>query len=185
MPTILVTTYYYLVFYRLVDSSENSECKAFLIYARDILGVNVLFSSANLNKLEKIMTRVGRDLSGSSDYILKMDTDEYLAVYDEDSHVLKPSLIKQYRSELLKNLTKPEDHTMCARFVSDSVPAKDVCAKDISAGPHLFPYHSVYSSSRYKAIYDSRYIHKYKINLGGHSHFLGGDCINKGEKQSS
>jgi hypothetical protein len=82
------------------DSSTTPDAIAFLIYARDILGVNVLFSDANLNALEKIMHRIGLMLSGSSDYIIKMDTDKYLAVFDEESKTLKSSLAKQYLKQL-------------------------------------------------------------------------------------
>ena len=168
-----------------VDSSTNPHCKSFLLYARDILGVNVLFSRANLNQLEKLMTRIGFDLSGSSDYIIKMDTDEYLAVYDEDTSTLKPSLANQYLSQLMKNVSKPEDQRACIRFVQNSVPTKDLCNKDINTAPHLFPFQSAYSLPFYKAIYDSRYIHKYGINLRGHSHRFGDDCVNKGEGQNA
>ena len=65
----------------IIDSSTNTHCISFLRYARDILGVNVLFSDANLNQLESIMTDIGAKISGSSDFILKVDIDEFLTVY--------------------------------------------------------------------------------------------------------
>ena len=115
-----------------VDSSTNPQCQSFLLHARDNLGVNVIFSSANLNQLEEIMTRIGNDLSGSSDYIIKMDADEYLAVYDDDSNTLKPSLANQYLSQLMKNVSKPDDEQACVRFVQSSIPTKDLCGNDIN-----------------------------------------------------
>jgi hypothetical protein len=156
---------------------------AFLVYARDILGVNVLFSNANLNALEKIMTRIGLMLSGSSDYIIKMDTDEYLAVYDEESNTLKSSLAKQYLKQLMTNVTKPEDQTMCTRFVQYTSPSKDICDNDADAAPYLFPLKEMQVLPWFKAVIDTRHIDKYRINLGGHSHSHLGfddDCVDKG-----
>jgi hypothetical protein len=165
------------------DSSTTPDAIAFLIYARDILGVNVLFSDANLNALETIMTQIGHMLSGSSDYIIKMDTDEYLAVYDEKSKTLKSSLAKHYLKQLLTNVTKREDQTMCIRFVQGTSPSKDICDNDADAAPYLFPLTEMGVVPHFKAVIDARHIDKYGVNLGGHSHsHLGFDdrCVDKG-----
>ena len=57
----------------ILDSSTDTRCISFLRYARDSLGVNVLFTDVNLNQLESITTKIGKDICGSSDLILKMD----------------------------------------------------------------------------------------------------------------
>merc|ERR1711862_572724 len=76
----------------IVDSSINPKCISFLRYARDILGANVLFSDADLNELEGVLTLIGKHVSGSSDFIIKMDTDEFLTVYDPVNKNLTTSI---------------------------------------------------------------------------------------------
>jgi hypothetical protein len=122
-------------------------------------------------------------LSGSSDYIIKMDTDEYLAVYDEESNTLKSSLAKQYLKQLMTNVTKPEDQTMCTRFVQYTSPSKDICDNDADAAPYLFPLKEMQVIPSFKAVIDTRHIDKYRINLGGHSYSHLGfadNCVDKG-----
>lgn len=145
--------------------------------------MNVLFSDVNLNALEKLMTRIGLMISGSSDYIIKMDTDEYLAVYDEQSRTLKSSLAKQYLRQLMTNVSKPVDPKMCTRFLQWTSPSKDLCNNDADAAPYLFPLKEIEVLPGFKAVFDSRYIDKYRVNLGGHApSFLGfdDDCVNQG-----
>lgn len=64
----------------IIDSSTNPLCISFLKHTRDILGANVIFSNANLNELENIMTKIGSILGGSADFVVKVDTDEFLTV---------------------------------------------------------------------------------------------------------
>ena len=46
------------------------------------LGSLLIFKEANLNELESIMTENAKIIGGSSDVVIKMDTDEFLAIYD-------------------------------------------------------------------------------------------------------
>lgn len=62
----------------IIDGSTDEKCVSFLKQARDELGVNVIFSKAGLNDLDKYLSQLGRDLGPSSDVILKMDSDEFL-----------------------------------------------------------------------------------------------------------
>lgn len=142
----------------------------------------MLFSNANLNELEDIMTEIGNNLSGSSDLIIKMDTDEFLAAYDEKSKEIKASIVRQYLLDLKNDVTPPEDLKMCTRFVQKTVSSRDICDKDINAPPYLFPLGGLIDSAwQFKAVFDSRFIHKYGVGLGGHAHQFGEDCVNKGQ----
>ena len=145
----------------------------------------MLFSHAKLNELTDIMTNIGNNLSGSSDYILKMDTDEFLMVSHEETNELKPSLVKKYLSNFRNNTSHPlsynkEDPNMCVRFVQDSQPSKDLCDKNSKPRADMFPLSLPHFNPRFKAVFDSRFIHEYGINLGGHALNHAENCVDKG-----
>jgi len=179
----------------ILDSSGHPSCISFLRYARDTLGANVIFSNANLNELENVMTDIGEALSGSADFIMKMDTDEYLTVYDKSTNMMKTS-VRSYLADFASNPTHPlhEDNLVVGYF-QNSIPNKEVCAKNIYATPENFavgavmtgtspkfvfdPFKIFHSSRKsYKAVFDARKIFLSKhggthINLGGHGESFG------------
>ena len=67
----------------IIDGSTDDHCTWFLLHARDSLGVNVIFSPADLNEIEKELNVVMGSVAGSSDFMIKLDTDEFVALYDE------------------------------------------------------------------------------------------------------
>lgn len=109
-------------------------------YARDSLGVNVLFSDANLNQLASIMTKIGQDIGGSSDLILKVDTDEFLVIHDNTTNTLTTSF-----SDYLSGFARNENHPL--RLVDSSrvgylqlaMASEKVCEKDIHYTPDKYP----------------------------------------------
>jgi len=69
-----------------IDGSTDARCVEFLQkQARDEWGVNVIFSQANLNHLSTILTQVAHTLAPTADVIIKMDSDEFLAVDNSDT----------------------------------------------------------------------------------------------------
>jgi len=158
----------------IVDSSTNPKCISFLRYARDVLGANVIFSDADLNELEGVLTRIGGHASGSSDFIIKMDTDEFLTVYDQVNKNLTTSI-----STYLSGFTTNERHDLHrpgptrVSFVQGSFPSKDICDKNIYSTPELFPLRDLQPADWFKAVFNSRV--PFRINLGGHAHNPGRD----------
>jgi len=76
----------------------------------------VLFTDANLNQLESIMTKIAKDIGGSSsdDLILvKVDMDEFLAIHDNSTNKLTTSI-----SDYLSGFAKNEKHPL--RLVDNS-----------------------------------------------------------------
>lgn len=124
----------------ILDSSTDTGCISFLRYARDSLGVNVLFTDANLNQLESIMTKIGKDIGGSSDLILKLDTDKFLAIHDNSTNTLTTSI-----SDYLSGFAKNEMHPLClvdnsrVGYIQAAMPLEEVCQKDIYSTPDKFP----------------------------------------------
>jgi len=68
----------------IIDSSTDKHCTSFLMHARDSFGVNVLFSPADLSQVETELNTVMGHLAGSSDFMIKVDTDDFVALYDEN-----------------------------------------------------------------------------------------------------
>ena len=73
----------------------------------------MLFTDANLNQLESIMTKIAKNIGGSSDLILKVDTDEFLAIHDNSTNKLTTSI-----SDYLSGFAKNEKHPL--RLVDNS-----------------------------------------------------------------
>jgi len=152
----------------IIDGSKDPRCISFLRYARVILGVNVIFSDANLNELESIMSQIGKEIGGSSDYIIKVDTDEFLQVYDKETKSLKSSHMSQY----LKELSISSSESTYLGYVQSSYPSRVACSKvveDSSVSTIDFPLDEVREAvTMYKKIYNSNTIFETGINLGGH-----------------
>ena len=154
----------------ILDSSTDTRCISFLRYARDSLGVNVLFSDANLNQLEGAMTKIGKEIAGASDYIMKFDTDEFLVVYDENTQTLTTSV-----SDYLAKFKLASGDSRVG-YVQNSIPSREVCSKDVHSTPEKFPligfdFIGKGEKSRFKMVYDAKILlnKKRKINLGGHA----------------
>ena len=159
----------------ILDSSTDTRCKSFLRYARDSLGANVLFTDANLNQITSIMTKIGRDIGGSSDLILKVDTDEFLTVHDDSTNTLTASL-----SDYLSGFAKNEKHPLRlvdnsrVGYKQSSMPSKEVCKKDIYSTPEQFSLGPIefVGNSYFKEVSESKQMAmgRTNINLGGHAH---------------
>ena len=66
----------------IIDGSDLSEVRDFLNRVRDNLGVRVIFSKADLNGMTAEMNRVFTIVKPMSDFIIKLDTDEFLTLRD-------------------------------------------------------------------------------------------------------
>jgi len=174
-----------------VDSSTDSRCTSFLRYARDILGANVLFTNTNLVDMERLLTNIGKQIAGSSDIILKMDTDELLTVYNNKTNMLSPNSIQEYLSGFVGNETHPLHLNGNSRvgYVQSGFAKEEVCRDNLY--PSLDKYFlgnldyqayfkMVHDSKTQltpkkrnnKMVYDSKTLltsNKMIINLGGHA----------------
>jgi len=133
-----------------------------------------MFSDANLNQLEQIMTDIGVNIGGSSDVIIKMDTDEYLFVHDNRTNTLASTLISDYLSGFANDENHPLRLQGNARvqYVQGSVASEKVCKDDIHALPDKFPLGPIaLAENWFKMVYDSKEVQmgRSRINLGGHA----------------
>lgn len=158
-----------------IDASTNPKCVSFLRYARDVLGANILFNNANLNQLEVLITRLASDIRGSSDFIMKVDTDEFLGVYDNNTTTALSVDVMEYLAGFATNNNHPlrrlqeKGHSRFG-YAQPSIPSRHVCEGNIYATPDQFPLGEMVSvdafNPGFKAVYSSR--HKFAVNLGGH-----------------
>ena len=126
------------------------------------------------------MTKIGQDIGGSSDLILKVDTDEFLVIHDNTTNTLTTSF-----SDYLSGFARNENHPL--RLVDNSrvgylqlaMPSEKVCEKDIHSTPDKFPLTPVHflGTHDYKMVYESKgmVMGAYDINLGGHASKLHND----------
>lgn len=171
----------------ILDGSNDPRCISFLVFARDNLGVNVIFTPANLNQLAGELSLVGRGVAGSADVIMKMDADEYLAFYEDDQKCRDPGAIvnascplspyaassflrnhKNHLATIGKDLA-PKIGALSMGYSSFSVPDRETCENqkgDKSIGLMKFGGVSHFPGGTVKTVMDARLLTK--IDLGGH-----------------
>jgi len=160
-----------------VDSSTDSRCTSFLRYARDILGANVLFTNTNLVDMERLLTNIGKQIAGSSDIILKMDTDELLTVYNNKTNMLSPNSIQEYLSGFVGNETHPLHLNGNSRvgYVQSGFAKEEVCRDNLYPSLDKYFLGNLDYQAYFKMVYDSKTLltsKEMKINLGGHAHSI-------------
>jgi len=164
----------------IIDGSKDPRCISFLRYARDTLGANVLFSTANLNELRLMLGQIGNDIGPSSDFILKVDTDEFLQVYNNEEGALSTSLVHDYLKGFATNSAHALRRTggnygnFHVGYAQGSFPSREVCANGtVDASVTAFPLRQVQeligAAAVYKTVYNSNRVFETGINLGGHN----------------
>ena len=122
------------------------------------------------------MTDIGGKISGSCDFIIKVDTDEFLTVYDEDAQTLTAG-ITEYLSGYASNPDHPLRKNIGRRigYQQASMPSEEVCAQDAYSRIGKFPLSEIRTlpaDDWYKSVYDSESIYLgnggIQINLGAH-----------------
>ncbi len=138
-----------------------------------------------MNQLEDVMTQISRDIAGSSDVVIKMDTDEFLMVFDNSTKTLTTSI-----ANYLAGYAKHEDHPLRLKehtrvgYMQKSVASEEVCSEDIYAVADEFPLGTLdfigdTNKMFFKGVWMSSKIHEMKferkgepvqgMNLGGHA----------------
>ena len=159
----------------IIDGSKDTRCISFLVYARDILGANVIFSHANLNELQALMSQIAAQIAGSSDFILKVDTDEFLSVYDEKTGTIRSSLFEQYLNELRKYTNSTE--SLRIGYWQRTLASKELCIEGKDLNIFDMPVTKLTKAPNdYKCLFNSNGVFQTGISLGGHAHDLPPDA---------
>lgn len=149
----------------ILDSSDDPVTLEFLRHARDRLGVDVTFSSADLNDIEAQFNRKLESMKEVSDFMIKLDTDELLVLYEHNA------TFKVDRKSIMEYLaTLPNDGLMFkASWISSSIVERDKCRDEDDVfktstkfAPFLETWQKTYFSSK-------SYRH---LDLGGHSGWI-------------
>jgi hypothetical protein len=132
----------------------------------------VLFSTANLNQLAGLLSQIGNIIGPSSDFIIKVDTDEFLQVYNEKERALSTSLVHDYLKGFATNVThvlRQAGGNFIVGYVQGSVPSRKVCTHSVASSITTFPLNKIRDAGMYKAVYNSNRLFENRISLGGHA----------------
>eukprot|EP00981_Chlorochromonas_danica_P014033 scaffold7236_cov163-Ochromonas_danica.AAC.1 len=148
------------------DGSNDRRCINFLHAMRDKKGLNLFETNANLNFLEKEITDLAtKELVFRYDYIIKVDTDEFLVHYDQEKQKIS-------FDNVLDNLSAVIYDGVMAKinFVSRTIPERALC-EDPSVrdrGPIFVSLsHSCFVPTSYKTVHPTASL--LAIDLGGHN----------------
>ena len=162
----------------ILDGSSNQDSVTFLRNARDHLGVNVIFTQANLNELELKMTDIANQIAKSSDFIIKLDTDEFLAGYTGSPECrtdVKPAFVNSTDctlspyawSDVMNNLRNFTNHgRMRIGWRQESKARLEVCRAGRGNDVGFLQFGAASHALQFKAISDSKSVTS--IDLGGH-----------------
>jgi len=148
----------------ILDGSDDENSITYLKHARDTLGVNVIFSTANLNQVISGINSMMTNLAAASDVMIKLDTDEFLALCNDGTTncTMDPASINTH---LNSDEFVLDGRKMKIGFQDKSVPNKTLCNapreilyRDIGWEPP--------TSTHFKSFFDSRTFKS--IDLGSH-----------------
>jgi hypothetical protein len=166
----------------IVDGSTDSRCIQFLQQARDEYHVNVIFSKSDLNNVVVDINDIMLSVSVASDLMIKLDTDEFLAVVPEsESCPNQSSLVNKMTTPLdvscrlspyglqkyIDSSHFPLDGSkLRIGFTSLSVPDKDTCEGPSKGNDPAKLIYTEALPTDYKAFFDSRTFED--ADLGSH-----------------
>lgn len=79
-----------------VSGCTDSEPLTFLHKVQKLLGVNVLHTTATLNEIGKEIESIMKSLQFSSDFITKLDTDEFISYFNTTTNELQPDRVMHH-----------------------------------------------------------------------------------------
>ncbi|CAB9503197.1 Protein of unknown function, DUF288 [Seminavis robusta] len=167
----------------IIDSSSDSRCVNFLKQVKDQYNINVIFSDKDLNGVIGDIYHVMNSISVASDLMIKVDTDEFLAVVPNtpacpdhgslriqsttdlnESCRLTPYGVQEY----LDGSSLPLDGSkLKVGFVSYSVPDQETCQSESKPNDPAQLGYSEAAPVDFKVIFDSRTFDW--VDLGSHS----------------
>jgi len=166
----------------IVDGSDGLKTINYLAHVRDHYGVNAIFSSANLNEVEAQLSRVGREISKASDFIIKMDTDEFLVTNSKHSeckyshktrnHVTDCTLTPYGVMETIQGLKRLSNgERLRIGHMQISISSSAACVDNNRTYDIKSSYlGGITPGGGYKAISDSRTFRG--LDLGGHTNLI-------------
>jgi len=142
-----------------------------------------LEGNANLNEMVPLINRLASNIAGSSDFILKVDTDEFLFVRDPHETASMTPLSgylsgfgrdNNHPLRLLQRKMERGSIGLAVGWTVTSHASQKVCKDDYYSPPEKFPLDRVKRLSglmlQYKRVFESRipFEGRNALNLGGH-----------------
>eukprot|EP01039_Chlorochromonas_danica_P010412 gene10412-11530_t len=161
------------------DGSNDPRCIHFLHTMRDKKGLTLIETKTSLTYIAGDMTHLAtQELVFRYDYIIKMDTDEFLVHYDHSKEKIS-------FDNILDNLSTAiyDGITQKVNFLSFTIPDKGSCEDPLvrKNGPvFVAPFHSIFLLTVFKAVFPTASM--LSIDLGGHSGSIHSDFNTAGHR---
>ncbi len=100
----------------IIDDSDDEDILKYYESIKE-LGITLYFLKSNLNQLEADINKVFKEIKDKCDFLIKLDTDEFLGVYDcetENVHIDKNTIQNEINSLPLNGLKYKCSYTMIA-----------------------------------------------------------------------
>ncbi len=185
-PLIRTWTYYHGKMFGfenlyILDSSSDERCRRFLLYARDTLGANIIFTAPDFDEILSNINFIMRSVSSSSDLVMKVDPDEFVVHFNNRTECLSTtndfSLSLAHRLDcsldpfgVFEYLQKESIHDgKVKRFsrLAQSIPDKKICASNKTRDLiYLYPFMTPHPLTM-KKFYESRTFDW--VDLGHHN----------------
>ncbi|PSC73224.1 hypothetical protein C2E20_3435 [Micractinium conductrix] len=121
-----------------IDGSSDKAATSFLKQAECQLGVHVFRSNAGLATLGDDMTKLMRSLGLSADYLVKMDTDEFLALSRADASGARSFIVGPAVRDYVDSFGVREGKPLVVTQYADTVPSQ-ACSDDPTAATAYLP----------------------------------------------
>lgn len=166
----------------IIDSSDDERCIKFLKQARDEFNVNAIFSKSDLNSIVGDINEIMSSVSVTSDAMIKLDTDEFLAVVPDAADCPDQSSLQSKSTTDLEQSCRLSPYgvqkyidsssflldgsMLRIGFVSHSVPNREICDSPSKANDLAEYRFAEGTPVDFKAFFDSRTFEA--VDLGSH-----------------
>ena len=147
-----------------IDGSTDRRVKRFLENSK-IQGVNIFESSSNLNNILMDVNSIMNDLKNSSDYLIKLDTDEFLVLFNSSGLPVSPRFIRGY----LNTLSTTGSILRIGYWMRSRV-SESICNRSLSlpeTNPSFMKVHPETSTRAGKSFFSAATFHS--VDLGSHT----------------
>ncbi len=117
-----------------IDASTDPVVINFLKSAQEKLKINVIFSKANLNEVETEFNQIMHREKKYCDFMIKLDTDELLTVYDPSTNAVttNSSIIQQYLNSMPIDGRKYKVGYVAGNLIHNIGPSDKCTVKEVS-----------------------------------------------------
>jgi hypothetical protein len=152
----------------IIDGSDDSRAIEYLDSVSIKLGVHVQHSQSSLNEIASEFNQIFKKLVDKCDFLIKMDTDEFLALYNPESHsisVEKAEIIDYLSNNITYDGSMYKaSYTTFSRLSEETCQSSNPVDEDMVALSSYFTPVETYASKSFFASWSFK-----GVDLGSHS----------------